>query len=59
TITRLFSRLHNIIKKCEIDCTVVTVAGELAAVCHVHVNLYVCKRTHDKEENLSVGQRSI
>ncbi|KAF9811526.1 hypothetical protein SFRURICE_016078, partial [Spodoptera frugiperda] len=24
--------------------------------CHVHVNLYVCKRTHDTGENPSVGQ---
>ncbi|KAF9800092.1 hypothetical protein SFRURICE_016969 [Spodoptera frugiperda] len=25
--------------------------------CHVHMNLYVCKRTHDTGENLNVGQR--
>ncbi|KAF9795774.1 hypothetical protein SFRURICE_018902 [Spodoptera frugiperda] len=25
--------------------------------CHVHVKLYVCKRTHDTGENPNVGQR--
>ncbi|KAF9795294.1 hypothetical protein SFRURICE_004666, partial [Spodoptera frugiperda] len=28
-------------------------------VCHVHVNLYVCKRTHATGENLNVWQRFL
>ncbi|KAF9819370.1 hypothetical protein SFRURICE_001572 [Spodoptera frugiperda] len=27
--------------------------------CHVYVNLYVCKRTHDTEENSIVGQKIV
>uniref|UniRef100_A0A2H1WX40 SFRICE_026060 n=1 Tax=Spodoptera frugiperda TaxID=7108 RepID=A0A2H1WX40_SPOFR len=28
-------------------------------ICHVHVNLYVCKRTHDTGEKPNVGQRFL
>uniref|UniRef100_A0A2H1WK59 SFRICE_024130 n=1 Tax=Spodoptera frugiperda TaxID=7108 RepID=A0A2H1WK59_SPOFR len=57
-------------KRSKLDCTVGAVAGQLAAVqrvaashtehifvCHLYVNLYAFKRTHDKGKKSSVGQR--
>uniref|UniRef100_A0A2H1W7S6 SFRICE_034208 n=1 Tax=Spodoptera frugiperda TaxID=7108 RepID=A0A2H1W7S6_SPOFR len=31
--------------------------SQIVVLCHVYVNLYVCKRTHDTGENPSVGKR--